>query len=130
MSAGSASQLPSTNSAFNAGAGAVEGSTANFAPPGCPICPCPPKCAPKDVAQALFKVPVGFQALLKHITRELLNGKPKDPYLYICEYLRVKMHDRRRGTVVAFPSFFVFLEEEWWRGSKISSAMDHGASAV
>lgn len=73
----------------------------NYAAAGCPICPCPPLINKKQdpaSANALFNVPPGFQALLKHITRELLNAKPKDPYIYICEYLRVKMHDRRRGS--------------------------------
>ena len=60
-------------------------------------CPCLPTQQQKEISQALFKVPEGFQALLKHITRELLNAKPKDPYVYIADFLRSKVNDKRRG---------------------------------
>ncbi|XP_055341673.1 uncharacterized protein LOC129590457 [Paramacrobiotus metropolitanus] len=92
MTTPSGTVLPLGGSASNV-AGVVPAASAS----NCPPCPCPVKCESKSGAQALFKVPPGFQALLKHITRELLNGKPKDPYLYIMEYLRTKMHDRRKG---------------------------------
>ncbi|OQV24633.1 hypothetical protein BV898_01692 [Hypsibius exemplaris] len=60
-------------------------------------CPCAPTPQQREISQALFKVPEGFQALLKHITRELLNAKPKDPYVYIADYLKTKLNDKRRG---------------------------------
>jgi hypothetical protein len=58
---------------------------------------CPPTAQQKDISQALFKVPEGFQALLKHLTRELLNAKPKDPYVYIADFLKTKVNDKRNG---------------------------------
>ncbi|GAV07051.1 hypothetical protein RvY_16939 [Ramazzottius varieornatus] len=61
------------------------------------LCPCAPSPTSQAISKALFKVPDGFQALLKHMTRELLNAKPKDPYVYISEFLRVKLSDKKKG---------------------------------
>ena len=61
------------------------------------LCPCAPSPKSLEISKALFKVPDGFQALLKHMTRELLNAKPKDPYVYISEFLRVKLSDKKKG---------------------------------
>ncbi|XP_055337835.1 uncharacterized protein LOC129587908 [Paramacrobiotus metropolitanus] len=57
-------------------------------------------CAVRDPHQrpaSLFHVPPGFQALLQHLSHELFAARPPDPYVFVQDYLAVKLDERQKG---------------------------------